>query len=133
MMDLRNIGFMQLRKIFFLGLSLMAISGLLATFTVAQGTGITTNIINTTCELYNTIHTVILFVGLALIIVGAALYAGSHVLPGNLKSNAQGYGMGMIVGGIVGVILALAAPLILGVISGNYSVASQCTSVSTLP
>ncbi len=131
MIDLRNIGFMQLRKIFLIGLSLMAISGFLATFTVAQG--ITSNIINTTCELYNTIHTVILFVGLALIIVGAALYAGSHVLPGNLKSSAQGYGMGMIVGGIVGVILALAAPLILGVISGNYSVASSCASSSVLP
>ena len=78
------------------------------------------------CTLYNTIHQVIFVIGLILIIIGAALYASAHVLPGNLKSNAQGYGMGMIVGGVVGVILALSAPFILGVITGNFNIAVQC-------
>ena len=118
------------RMILLVGMSLFMVSSLLAAFTVSQtaSQGITANIINTTCSLYNTIHAVIFVLGLVLIIFGAALYAGSHVLPGNLKSNAQGYGMGMVVGGIVGVIIALAAPFILGIVTGNYSVASSCPS-----
>jgi hypothetical protein len=118
-----NIGYGIKRTIFFIGMSLLMVSALLATFTVANISG---NIITSACQLYDTVHTVIFVIGLVLIIVGAALYAGSHVLPGNLKTNAQGYGMGMIVGGVVGVIIALAAPFILQTITGANSSVASC-------
>ena len=133
MTSLGNIGANSIRRLFLIGMLLMVVSSVMATFTISTvtQTGVTGNIITTTCQLYNTIHTVILFLGLALIILGAALYAGSHVLPGNLKSNAQGYGMGMIVGGVVGVILALSAPFILQVITGNSTQAASCNGYSS--
>jgi len=80
------------------------------------------------CGIYTIVHTVIFIIGLVLIIIGGAMYAGAHVLPGNLKGSLQGYGMGMIVGGIAGVIIALSAPYIMTVISGNSSVGSACNS-----
>jgi hypothetical protein len=103
------------RAIFLIGMSLLMVSALLATFTVSQ---VTANILESACSLYNTVHTVIFVIGLALIIIGASLYAGGNILPGNLKGTAQGYGMGMIVGGVVGVIIAISAPFILQTITG---------------
>jgi len=76
------------------------------------------------CSIYTIVHTVIFIIGLVLIIIGGAMYAGAHVLPGNLKGSLQGYGMGMIVGGIAGVIIALSAPYIISVIAGNQTYAT---------
>ncbi len=122
------------RMVHLLGVSLLMVSGLLAAFTVsATGQGaISGNVIKTTCSLYATVHTVIFVVGLVLIIIGAALYAGAQVLPGNLKGSAQGYGMGMAVGGIVGVLLALAAPFILQSVTGNSTATATCAAYSSL-
>ncbi len=80
------------------------------------------------CGIYNIIHTIIFIIGLVLIIVGGAMYAGAHVLPGNFKSSLQGYGMGMIVGGIAGVIIALAAPFIMQTIVGNTANFATCST-----
>lgn len=119
------------RAVFLVGMSLIMFSSLLSVFTVSQTGNVASNITGTICQLYNTVHTIIFVLGLVLIIVGAAMYAGSHVLPGNLKSSAQGYGMGMIVGGIVGVILAISAPFILQVITGNSTIAAECNAYSS--
>ena len=59
------------------------------------------------------IKTVVFVLGLALMILGGALYAGAHVMPGTTKGQIQGYGMGMLIGGIIGVIIALLAPFVL--------------------
>ncbi|MEM3827373.1 MAG: hypothetical protein QXR58_02120 [Candidatus Micrarchaeaceae archaeon] len=83
------------------------------------------------CGIYSLVHTVIFIVGLVLIILGGAMYAGAHVLPGNLKGSLQGYGMGMIVGGIAGVIIAMSAPYIMGVIApGQKNVINNCAGIS---
>ncbi len=133
-MNLGNINYRVRSVIHLLGVSLLMVSGLLAAFTVsATGQGaISSNIISTTCSLYATVHTVIFVIGLVLIIIGAALYAGAQVLPGNLKGSAQGYGMGMAVGGVVGVILALAAPFILQSVTGNSSASTTCAAYGSL-
>jgi hypothetical protein len=89
--------------------------------------GLTANVIAPICSVYLTVHTVVFVLGLTLLILGAALYAGGNIAPGNLKGSIQGYGMGMIVGGIVGVMLAIIAPWLLGVISGNTTIATTCT------
>lgn len=83
------------------------------------------------CSIYNTIHTAIFILGLALLILGAALYAAGNIAPGNLKGTIQGYGLGMITGGVVGVIIAVIAPYLLTVISGQANIAAQC-SVTTV-
>src|SRR5208283_1392266 len=105
------------RKLYLIGISLLMMTGVLASFTVSQTAA--TTITSQICLVYNTVHTVIFILALALIITGAVLYAAGNVLPGNTKGAAQGYGLGMIMGGIVGVIIAILAPYILGLITGT--------------
>ena len=64
------------------------------------------------CSLVNTIQDAVFIVALALLTLGGALYAIAHILPGQTKGALQGYGMGMIIGGVVGVILVALAPFV---------------------
>ena len=84
------------------------------------------NVITPICSVYEVVKTAIFILGLTLLVLGAALYAGGNIAPGNLKGQIQGYGMGMIMGGIVGVILAVIAPWILTVISQNSTYTTMC-------
>ncbi len=125
-----KIGISATRMVYLLGISLLMLSGVLATVSV-NAQGVVANVTQTTCQLYNTVHSVIFVVGLVLIIVGASMYAGATILPGNLKGSAQGYGMGMIVGGVVGVLLAISAPFILSAVTGNSLAGAACAGVTT--
>ena len=84
------------------------------------------NAVNSICSIYSGVTTVIFILGLTLMILGGARYAGAHVAPSSLKGSLQGYGMGFIVGGIIGVIIVIIAPYLLQVISGNTAIASAC-------
>jgi hypothetical protein len=82
------------------------------------GGGNTANLTNALCNVAKNVFSVIFVLGLMLMIIGAAMYASAHILPGQTKGSLQGYGMGMIIGGVVGVILALLANPILSVVIG---------------
>jgi hypothetical protein len=84
------------------------------------------NATNSIYCVFQTVQTAIFILGVALMLLGGALYAGAHLLPGSSKGSLQGYGMGMILGGIIGVIIAVLSPYILQIISGN-------TSITALP
>ncbi|MCL5404974.1 MAG: hypothetical protein M1125_04040 [Candidatus Marsarchaeota archaeon] len=71
------------------------------------------------CPIYSAISIGIFILGLALIVLGGALYAAAHIMPGQSKGSIQGYGMGMVVGGVIGVIIAELAPFILAILTGN--------------
>jgi len=77
------------------------------------------------CAIYWGLHTVVFIIGLALVLLGAIMYALSHVGGGQFKSSLQGYGIGMITGGIAGIIIAEVAPYILSTIAGPGF--SSCT------
>ncbi|MGC8586934.1 MAG: hypothetical protein ACP5K9_01435 [Candidatus Micrarchaeia archaeon] len=66
------------------------------------------------------VQTVIGVFAIALFMVGGVLYAAAHFLPaaGQIKANMQGWAMGMIIGSIVGLILVLIAPYLVGLIQG---------------
>ena len=95
---------------------------------VPSAQSLTQNVIKPICQIYAAVHTAVFVLGLTLLVLGAALYAGGNIAPGNLKGTIQGYGMGMIVGGIAGVILAMLAPYMLNIITGltANSVTSTC-------
>ena len=76
---------------------------------------------------YSTVQTAIFVLGILLMILGGALYAGSHIMPGQSKGTMQGYAMGMILGGVIGVVIAVIAPYIFSLIVGS-SVAGQIGS-----
>ncbi|MGC8586650.1 MAG: hypothetical protein ACP5K5_03875, partial [Candidatus Micrarchaeia archaeon] len=78
---------------------------------------------NAICSVYNTVESVIFILGLTLIVLGGAVYAGSHLLPGQTRGQVQGYAMGMLIGGVIGVSIAVAAPWVIQVIT-NCSVSA---------
>ncbi|MCL4373310.1 MAG: hypothetical protein M1360_00865 [Candidatus Marsarchaeota archaeon] len=98
---------------------------LLGFVSMAYG-GSASNAVNAICTLYLAVKSVIFILGLVLIILGGAMYAGAHVLPGSTKGSVQGYGMGMILGGVIGVIIAVSASYILTVITGNSNISAAC-------
>ncbi len=77
------------------------------------------NAVNAICTVYSTVESVIFILGLTLIVLGGAVYAGAHLLPGATKGTAQGYAMGMLIGGVIGVSIAVAAPWVIKAITGN--------------
>ncbi len=109
------------------GMTLLFFSWMLVSMSVSSSIPGTQSAITDICNLYTTVHTIIFILGLALIILGAVMYALSNVIPGSQKGAFQGYGVGMIMGGIIGVIIAVIAPFILGIITGNTAIASTCT------
>ena len=113
------------RHIKVLMLPLMVLS-FIATMSASQS--IVSTVTSQICIIYTVVHTAIFILGLALMIGGAALYAASHIMPGQTKSTLQGYGMGMIMGGVIGVIIAEIAPFLLGLIMGSSGAVSSITA-----
>ena len=83
----------------------------------AQFTG--TSISEVLCSLETTVMSVVFVLGLTLMVLGGAMYAAAHILPGNFKGALTGYGMGMIIGGITGLILSIMGPYVITAISGS--------------
>ena len=113
------------RNIKVLMLPLMVLS-FIATMSASQS--IVSTVTSQIYIIYTVVHTAIFILGLALMIGGAALYAASHIMPGQTKSTLQGYGMGMIMGGVIGVIIAEIAPFLLGLIMGSSGAVSSITA-----
>ncbi len=105
---------------------LMLLAAIGSFATILGSASLTSNIVAPICTIYTAVHTAIFILGLTLMILGGALYAGAHMMPGASKGSIQGYGMGMILGGVIGVIIAIAAPYILGLLTGNTNIASTC-------
>ena len=82
------------------------------------------------CGIYGIVHNVVFLLGIVLIILGGALYAGANVMPGQSKGAMQGYGMGFVMGGIIGVIIAMLAPFIISLVSsgqaGGFTISTVC-------
>ncbi len=98
---------------------LMVLPLLAFTSAVASGQDVYTTITSVICPIYTAISTGIFILGLTLMVLGGALYAVAHIMPGQSKGSIQGYGMGMIIGGVIGVIIAELAPYILAMLTSN--------------
>jgi hypothetical protein len=93
-----------------------------------QPTGTAGVIINTLCSVYTSVHNTIFLLCIMLMLFGAGVYAFGHIMPGTHKGQFQSYGMGLIMGAIIGIILAVLAPYILKVIAGNALPIASCAA-----
>ncbi len=125
-------GLVGMQNIYRLILSVIMLSGMLGMAPAAQSASNVGN--SVTCQLfsvYTTVQTAIFVIGILLMILGGALYAASHVMPGQSKGTMQGYAMGMIMGGIIGVIIAILSPYIFGLIGGQTAQNALSNAAST--
>jgi hypothetical protein len=107
----------------------VAVLGLFGTIAMAQSTNgggstVQGSLTAALCQVFDTVKNVIFLLGLTLMILGGALYAGANIMPGQSKGSFQGYGMSMIIGGVIGVAIAVAAPFVLNLVvnaGGNGS------------
>jgi len=86
-----------------------------------SGTGSTSVITTLTsqlCGIVNGVRTVIGVIALVMFLIGGVLYAVGHFMPaaGQIKASMQGWAMGMILGGVIGVVLVILAPFIISTI-----------------
>ncbi len=107
-------------NVFRLGFAALALLSIMAAPAFASTAG-SNSVLCSIVQVYQTVSTAIFVIGLMLMILGGALYAGSHLMPGSSKGTMQGYGMGMVLGGVVGIIIAVLAPYILTVLTGYSS------------
>ncbi len=84
------------------------------------GTQPVTNVQNILCSVVATVSDILSILALMMFILGGTLYAFAHVLPatGNIRANLQGWGMGMLMGGIISLILYIIAPYIVDKLMG---------------
>ncbi len=120
MYNVMNFGLKQWRKVRLLQLavSMLVFSIVFASLVGAQSS-VQSSLTNSICNAFTTVKNVIFILGLTLMILGGALYAGANLMPSSQKGGFQGYGMAMIVGGVVGVAIAVAAPYILNLVVGS--------------
>ncbi|HUB92618.1 MAG TPA: hypothetical protein VL945_01520 [Candidatus Saccharimonadales bacterium] len=85
---------------------------------------------STLCGILNGISLIIGVLAIFMFVLGGVLYAFAHFLPaaGNLKGSMQGWGMGVLMGGIIMIILYVLAPYIVGAIL-KFNVAGSGTVV----
>lgn len=97
--------------------------------TLASGQSVS-GVCNAIFGIYSDVETVIFVLALVLIVLGGGLYAGSNLLPSQTKGQIQGYGMSMIIGGVVGILIYFLAPYILttlGVPNSALNSSTACT------
>ncbi|MGC8662763.1 MAG: hypothetical protein ACP5RT_03190 [Candidatus Micrarchaeia archaeon] len=84
-----------------------------------------TTVSSTFCALVGDVRGIIALFAVVLFLIGGMLYALAHFLPttGNLKASLQGWALGMILGGIVGVVLVIIAQPLVNLIAGFGNVA----------
>lgn len=124
---LKQTGIAAYARFILLAVAALGLIGTLATGQTAGAAGATSAI----CTVFNTVRNIIFLLGLTLMILGGALYAGANLLPSTAKGGFQGYGFAMVIGGVVGVAIAIAAPFILNLLLQTAGTNSVLTSTTT--
>jgi hypothetical protein len=110
----RNETLRRIRCLMYLSLIAFIFGGSVLTITYAQSNNAVQSVTNVLCNIITSISQILSILALMLFILGGTLYAFAHFLPaaGNFRGNMQSWGMGMLMGGIIALILYTLAPFI---------------------
>lgn len=89
-----------------------------STTSTVGSSSLVTTLTSQLCGIVGGVRTVIGVIALVMFLIGGVLYAVGHFMPaaGQVKASMQGWAMGMILGGVIGVILVILAPFIISTI-----------------
>ena len=90
----------------------MLLLGLISGLTFAADT---TSIECGLCELYNMVNQLLAIVVFVLIVVAAIIYAAGQVMGAETRARASVWATSMIIGAVIGIVIYLLVPMILGV------------------
>lgn len=77
------------------------------------GNAIVAPLFSYACGIYTLVNSVMLIIALIFMLIGALLYTGVNVLPTQSRGMVMGYAWGMLLGGIIGIGIAVLSTLIL--------------------
>ena len=83
-------------------------------------------IIVTLCHVYTSVRNDIFLLCIILMLLGAGMYSIGHMMAGSHKGQFQNYGMGMMIGSLIGIGVAVSAPYVLRVLVGNALPIASC-------
>ncbi|MEM0200925.1 MAG: hypothetical protein QXD23_00795 [Candidatus Micrarchaeaceae archaeon] len=132
----KNIWSGKTRIVLYLSFLIGILGTFLLPFASAQLSTTTQNTQAALCSVISEISFVLSILALMLFILGGTLYAFAHFLPatGNFRGSMQAWGMGMLMGGIISLILYILAPFIVGKIESinpNSGIQAPTCSTST--
>ena len=87
---------------------------------------------STLCNIITGVRSIVGIVALAMFLIGGILYAVAHFMPsaGQAKGATQAWAMGMIIGGIVGIVLVILAPIIISAVLDFNSQVATAASIT---
>lgn len=99
-------------------IALLALASLAAPAVAQSTTPLTTALTTQLCAIVFNVEAVTGILALALFLLGGSIYAFGHFLPSTLdyRKSLMGWSMAMVTGGLIGLVVVLAAPQIVGII-----------------
>lgn len=75
------------------------------------------------CGIVSSIQTIVGVLALALFLIGGLMYAIAHFLPPSVeyRKSLMGWATAMITGGVIGLIVVIIAPMLVGMFAGAAS------------
>jgi len=101
---------------YLLSLALVAVMGS-AVFATNPST-VGTTIASQLCQLKALIVTILPTIALIMILIAGLAYAAGQAFGAETKAKAQGWAMSLLVGGIVGILLVVVAPVLIDAFAG---------------
>ena len=100
---------------------LMLLSSAVLAQTTRTGTEVASGIASSLCDLKGLIIGIIPTIALIMFLLAGLAYAAGQTFGAEMKAKAQGWAMSLLVGGMVGIVIAVVAPLLVDVFVGMSS------------
>jgi hypothetical protein len=106
-----------------------------ATFTFAPQLALSTSLSNTICAVYAPINNIFLVLALAIMMIGAVLYALSSMFPASAQGRIKSYGMGLVLVGVISTVLVVVAIFVISLAANTSQAAvlGACKTASASP
>lgn len=85
---------------------------------VAAATSVAVGITSSLCQIRDMLTTIIPTVALIMLLMAGLVYAAGQAFGAEMKAKAQGWAMSLLVGAIIGLLLAVLAPTFLSIFGG---------------
>jgi len=91
---------------------------LLSGVVFAEDSDVSSNITSQLCNIKSLINAIIPTVALIMFLLAGLIYAAGQTFGAEMKAKSQGWAMSLLVGGIIGIVIAVMAPWLVNLFIG---------------